>query len=284
MVAEGLNHLTKAAVTSNRFSGLSIGSENVRLTYLQYAGKRLFFEDTGSKAECIGFIAGALPISYLGLPIGSSMSNEKSWELVFDNFGKRLENLKARSLSYGGRLTLIKLGGSSDVSKMAWVKWDSCLLPYENGGLNIGSLAIKIEHYSVNVNLLTRLLSRAVSGNVNPVIRTIRNNLVPLKVELFIWRARLNCLPTKVELDKRGLDLGTIRCPVCDDDQETVENSIILCKTAKEFWMKVFDWWNIAPHPTLNLNASFLGNGHLFDSSFGRNLWQATEWVTGYLN
>ncbi|XP_071727843.1 uncharacterized protein [Rutidosis leptorrhynchoides] len=111
---------------------------------------------------------------------------------------------------------------------------------------------------------------------------TLRNYLVPLKVELFIWRIRHKRLPTHVELDKRGVDLGTVRCPVCDNGLETVEHSIISCSFAKEVWIKVFDWWNLGSLPNLTINEAFLGNGHSFTTDVGKQLWQATEWVTGY--
>ncbi|XP_071740525.1 uncharacterized protein [Rutidosis leptorrhynchoides] len=113
--------------------------------------------------------------------------------------------------------------------------------------------------------------------------RTIRNSLVPLKVELFIWRARQFRLPTRVELNKRGMDLGSIRCPLCDDDLETAEHSVFRCKVAFETWVKVFNWWNIWPMPHLLMAVTFLGNGLPFCSSVGKQLWQATEWVTGYM-
>ncbi|XP_071703962.1 uncharacterized protein [Rutidosis leptorrhynchoides] len=61
------------------------------------------------------------------------------------------------------------------------------------------------------------ILPRAVNS-----IESLRNGLVPKKVEVFIWRARLGRLPVRFELDKRGIDLNSVRCPICDGDIETV--------------------------------------------------------------
>ncbi|XP_071708742.1 uncharacterized protein [Rutidosis leptorrhynchoides] len=79
------------------------------------------------------------------------------------------------------------------------------------------------------------------------------------------------------------MDLGTVRCPVCDNGLETVEHSLILCTLALDIWNRVFDWWKFGPHSNLSINESFLGDGYSFSFEIGRKLWQATEWVTGYL-
>ncbi|XP_071689069.1 uncharacterized protein [Rutidosis leptorrhynchoides] len=110
----------------------------------------------------------------------------------------------------------------------------------------------------------------------------LRNYLVPLKVELFIWRTRHKRLPTRVELDKCRIDLGTVRCPVCDNGLESVDHSIILCSFAFDVWNRVFDWWNLGSFSNMSINEAFLGNGHTFTTDVGKQLWQATEWVTSY--
>ncbi|XP_071688255.1 uncharacterized protein [Rutidosis leptorrhynchoides] len=68
------------------------------------------------------------------------------------------------------------------------------------------------------------------------VEETMCNNLVPKKVEIFVWRLCKKRLPVKTELDKRGIDLHSVRYLLCDDDLETVEHSFIFCKCAMEVW------------------------------------------------
>ncbi|XP_071711097.1 uncharacterized protein [Rutidosis leptorrhynchoides] len=82
---------------------------------------------------------------------------------------------------------------------------------------------------------------------------TCRNGLVPKKVELFVWRLLLNRLPVRLELDNRGIDLHSVRCPVCDDGLESVEHSIISCRLAQDIWCRVFKWWNRGGLSTLSL-------------------------------
>lgn len=59
-------------------------------------------------ANAIGMNIGALPIKYLGLLIGANMCHSKNWKPIVDVFDKWLSKWKGRSLSIGGRLTLIQ--------------------------------------------------------------------------------------------------------------------------------------------------------------------------------
>ena len=52
---------------------------------------------------------GEFPFTYLGLPIGVNMRRVGAWNLVIEKFKKRLAEWKAKSMSFGGRLTLVKL-------------------------------------------------------------------------------------------------------------------------------------------------------------------------------
>ncbi|GJV31359.1 hypothetical protein Tco_1391759 [Tanacetum coccineum] len=51
---------------------------------------------------------GCMPFVYLGLPIGKSMRNASAWHHIVDQFYSWLSHWKAKVLSSGGRLTLIK--------------------------------------------------------------------------------------------------------------------------------------------------------------------------------
>ncbi|XP_071700548.1 uncharacterized protein [Rutidosis leptorrhynchoides] len=121
------------------------------------------------------------------------------------------------------------------------------------------------------------ILPRAVNS-----IESLRNGLVPKKVEVFIWRARLGRIPVRFELDKRGIDLNSVRCPICDGDIETVEHILFSCQMAKDIWAKVLKWWGY--------NSALFGYEDIFNGTFGyeahdhkRNQWQAVCWVVCYI-
>ena len=54
------------------------------------------------------------------------------------------------------------------------------------------------------------------------------NALVPIKVNIFTWRLTLNKIPTRDNLDKRGIDIHSLLCPVCDLEIETNESHVLL--------------------------------------------------------
>ncbi|XP_071687799.1 uncharacterized protein [Rutidosis leptorrhynchoides] len=103
--------------------------------------------ETDNMVECFGYMAGTLPITYLGLKIGSTMKTSIDWGPLLKNSGKDLRIGKRAPSNVVNKLEFLRhcffWGGSNDVSKMAWVKWETCLMPHNKGGLNIGSLAIK---------------------------------------------------------------------------------------------------------------------------------------------
>ncbi|XP_071730903.1 uncharacterized protein [Rutidosis leptorrhynchoides] len=111
---------------------------------------------------------------------------------------------------------------------------------------------------------------------------TLRNRLVPKKLEIFVWRTIKNRIQVRCELDKRGIDLHSVRCPLCDDDLETVEHSIIFCKFSLDLWSRVYQWWGLGNFSNLSVNEALRGNNGAVMSNLGKKIWQATEWVCAY--
>ncbi|XP_071728135.1 uncharacterized protein [Rutidosis leptorrhynchoides] len=129
---------------------------------------------------------------------------------------------------------------------------------------------------------VTEKINELTTQNDNSRKATLRNNLLPQKIRIFIWRTMRKRIPTRVELDKRGVDLDTMLCPMCNDTIETVEHAILECKFAKEIWEGIFKWWGTNAPSNLNIESSFKGNGIGGISGQNKNVWQAIEWVTGY--
>nr|GEU51571.1 ribonuclease H-like domain-containing protein [Tanacetum cinerariifolium] len=120
----------------------------------------------------IGCVTIKAPFSYLGSKVGGSMSRVQLWNEFIDRVVTRLSNWKMKTLSIGGRLTLIKsVLGSMPIYDMSifkvrmkvlqrlesirchffngnellgkkpiWVKWKSVLASKEKGGLGVSSL------------------------------------------------------------------------------------------------------------------------------------------------
>ncbi|XP_071728482.1 uncharacterized protein [Rutidosis leptorrhynchoides] len=91
-----------------------------------------------------------------------------------------------------------------------------------------------------------------------------------------------NRIPVHVEIDKRGVDLDSVRCPMCNNDSETVEHATLTCPFAKDLWSRIFHWWNGGTPQYSNLEDMFQGKTCPSNTNASK-LWQATEWVTGYM-
>ncbi|GJX45703.1 RNA-directed DNA polymerase, eukaryota [Tanacetum coccineum] len=68
---------------------------------------------------------------------------------------------------------------------------------------------------------------------------------VPIKVNVFAWRARLDRLPTRLNLSKRGILTNSIACPICDSAQEDVHHLFFGCTMAKDLSSLICRWWNL---------------------------------------
>lgn len=111
----------------------------------------------------------SVPFSYLGLPVGGSPCRLSFWDPVILRIQKKLSNWRRNSLSFGGRICLIRSvlasiplyflsvfrmpvgirkkckslmrgflwGGKEGENKMAWVSWDAICKPKAMGGLGL---------------------------------------------------------------------------------------------------------------------------------------------------
>nr|GEV32532.1 RNA-directed DNA polymerase, eukaryota, reverse transcriptase zinc-binding domain protein [Tanacetum cinerariifolium] len=68
---------------------------------------------------------------------------------------------------------------------------------------------------------------------------------IPIKVYIFFWRLMLNKLPSRVNLDRRGIDVDSILCPTCQEDVETINHIFFSCYMALELWAKLARWWDL---------------------------------------
>ncbi|XP_057424037.1 uncharacterized protein LOC130717711 [Lotus japonicus] len=110
-----------------------------------------------------------IPFTYLGLSVGANPRKLSFWDPVISRLRSRLSRWRQKSVSFGGRLTLISSvlssiplfylsfylmpkgviqtckrimrtflwGGAEGHKKLAWIKWDVVCKPKEMGGLGI---------------------------------------------------------------------------------------------------------------------------------------------------
>nr|GFA25007.1 RNA-directed DNA polymerase, eukaryota [Tanacetum cinerariifolium] len=68
---------------------------------------------------------------------------------------------------------------------------------------------------------------------------------VPIKINVFVWRARLNRLPTHVNLDRRGVIIDFVLCPLCGAVSEDISHVLFRCDLASRIFRRICRWWEL---------------------------------------
>ncbi|GJY14799.1 RNA-directed DNA polymerase, eukaryota, reverse transcriptase zinc-binding domain protein [Tanacetum coccineum] len=384
LAMEGLHVLVSKAVTTGLYKGASIGR-----------GVNVLDEEVSSMALVLGCRVAKLPMMYLGVPIGFNMRRCVNWKRVVQNFESMMNRWKAKLLSVGGRLSLIKvvlgnlptyymslywmpitvqkriesmrnrffIGGDSDDIKITWVKWNSCLAGKAMGGLVSHLQAKGIDLftlcgrsvgdgnstsfwgdnwcgtrplkdffprvYALDENKLCTVAQRiniedwsfvlrrpprggAQSNQLDELIQVTRDvvlsdstdgwnweldttgysvasacmhidehtlngtftstrwlRCIPIKVNIFIWRLRLDKLPTLVNMDRKGIDVDSLICPICNEHVENVDHLFFSCEMAHDLWGLLARWCTLDIPEVSNITEwfSWLDDAHVSKSA-----------------
>ncbi|GKC97323.1 RNA-directed DNA polymerase, eukaryota, reverse transcriptase zinc-binding domain protein, partial [Tanacetum coccineum] len=227
------------------------------------------YEELNVIVSTLGCLASQFLCTYLGLPIGAKMSRCRSWEplikrqnimgawdkvvsprnkgglggVLNSNSHKkaagtcpRIINLKHELTKVGINLPTVfkkKIGDGRSIS--FWHDhWNSPMIPQEDFLL----IACEISSPPCQVTI------------THP---TLWNKLLPSKVNIFTWRVLNKRLPTRLNLDRRGIDLDTVRCPLCNNDIETKDHIFVKCPLAIDTWKVIFSWWQFTGITNSNL-------------------------------
>ncbi|GJS89323.1 RNA-directed DNA polymerase, eukaryota [Tanacetum coccineum] len=68
---------------------------------------------------------------------------------------------------------------------------------------------------------------------------------VPIKFNIFVWRARRDCLPTRVNLMRRGVVMESTDCPICGLVEEDAHHILLQCDLAHSVLRRICRWWDI---------------------------------------
>nr|GEY28955.1 RNA-directed DNA polymerase, eukaryota [Tanacetum cinerariifolium] len=79
------------------------------------------------------------------------------------------------------------------------------------------------------------------------VIDTRWVRFVPIKVNIFIWRARQDCLPTRVNLVRRGINVDSCVCPIFSTGEDEINHILFRCDLAQQVLRRICRWWELDP-------------------------------------
>ncbi|GJZ21485.1 RNA-directed DNA polymerase, eukaryota, reverse transcriptase zinc-binding domain protein [Tanacetum coccineum] len=65
---------------------------------------------------------------------------------------------------------------------------------------------------------------------------------IPIKINIFIWKLRLDKLPTLANMDKKCIGVASFLCPVCNAPVENVDHLFFSCGMAQDLWGLLARW------------------------------------------
>nr|GFA58219.1 RNA-directed DNA polymerase, eukaryota, reverse transcriptase zinc-binding domain protein [Tanacetum cinerariifolium] len=80
---------------------------------------------------------------------------------------------------------------------------------------------------------------------VDSAPKTRWNKTVPKKINIHVWRVKMDNIPTRFKLSRRGIDLDSIYCPICNMTAETASHIFFNCLMAKDIYKKIDRWWDV---------------------------------------
>nr|GEV03130.1 reverse transcriptase domain, reverse transcriptase zinc-binding domain protein [Tanacetum cinerariifolium] len=291
MVAEALQISVIEACNKGIYQGISLMQDGDSLSLLQYADDALLFgkwsrsnantlililkcfdealglkvnlaesrifgigveiEEVETVASSLGCTHDYLPFLYLGLPVGKNMHFCDGWATFIYRLRDRLSAWKANPFLLGGRAL-------NELSFLISL---------------IGNLTLSDDGYP-----------RRASSWISSCLEL----LSPRKVNICVWRASIDRLPTRANLISRGVGQGN--CLFCDYSDETTEHCLLTCLKVVPIWRKLWSWCNLdqpVSFPSFFIKDVSLGNlaclgcpnlNKVLHNVFQCSLWAIWKW------
>ncbi|GJU52083.1 RNA-directed DNA polymerase, eukaryota, reverse transcriptase zinc-binding domain protein [Tanacetum coccineum] len=217
----------------HRASGLRINMAKSKLMGISVDGVKV--EQAAAKIGCVTL---KTPFTYLGACVGGLMSRLQSWNEIVESMATRLSKWKLKTLSIGGRLTLLKSvlgaipiyhmsifkvpltvlqrmesirskffnGVEHHSKKPIWVKWKNALASKDKGGLGVSSL------FALNRALMFKWVWRFIFQSSSLWVRVIKvlhgeDGKIGKKVNSTYSSLWLNIIHEVELLKQQGIDL-----------------------------------------------------------------------------
>ncbi|GJU26399.1 RNA-directed DNA polymerase, eukaryota, reverse transcriptase zinc-binding domain protein [Tanacetum coccineum] len=121
--------------------------------------------------------------------------------------------------------------------------------PWGDGsnGFSVASIHDLVDSHILDVDLMATRWTRSI----------------PIKVNVFLWRLKLNRLPSWVNLDRKGIDVSSILCPTCHDNVKTVNHIFFNCGMAKDLWSLLAKWWELDILVCANISDWFMSKDQI---------------------
>ncbi|GKE33508.1 RNA-directed DNA polymerase, eukaryota, reverse transcriptase zinc-binding domain protein [Tanacetum coccineum] len=242
-----IDTITRVLNVFHHASGLRINMNKSKLMGISVESSKV-----DQAVEKIGCMALKTPFKYLGSKVGDLMSRIVSWNEVIESMVARLSRWKLKTISIGGRLTLLKSvlgsipiyhmsifkvpmkvlqtmetirarffnGADINSRKPSWVSWKKVMASKDTGGLGVASL------FALNRALMFKWVWRFITQKNSLWARVIKaihgdDGKIGKKVISSYPSIWLSIIQEVGVLKSQGIDILSFIKPKCGDGMNT---------------------------------------------------------------
>nr|GEZ47265.1 RNA-directed DNA polymerase, eukaryota [Tanacetum cinerariifolium] len=146
-----------------------------------------------------------------------------------------------------GIFTGIKIDSSLTISHLFYA--DDAVFIGEWSNVNLtGQMGLGPEWEGVfHVKDLRNLLDESFLPKDSTATRWVKS--IPIKINVFAYKVYLNRLPTRLNLIRRGVQVPSLSCSVCNAAYEDMSHLLFSCDLANDVVRLVCRWWNLTWPP-----------------------------------
>nr|GEU52621.1 RNA-directed DNA polymerase, eukaryota [Tanacetum cinerariifolium] len=75
--------------------------------------------------------------------------------------------------------------------------------------------------------------------------KTIWVKKVPIKINIHAWKVKNDCFPTRFNMSRRGIELESILCLLCNSSAEASRHLFFFCQFVWDIMKKITRWWEL---------------------------------------
>ncbi|GJX53043.1 RNA-directed DNA polymerase, eukaryota [Tanacetum coccineum] len=242
------------------FTGLRINMCKSKILGINVEASKV--QDAANKLGCLIL---KTPFIYLGTRVGGNMCRKEAWNEVVDKMLSRLSRWKMKTQSIRefegiesgniliasvlkvGNGTLLFLDDHMEARSRTEESQYNALLEILQGVI-LGPTADRFRWELENdgefsVASVRKLIDDVRFQEIGESTKWLKT--VPIKVNVTAWRIKTESLQTRFNLSRRGIDIGSIMCPLCSSGVETTSHLFFQCDMARQLTNKVTSWWNV---------------------------------------